>query len=418
MVDVGIPQNPADPEQSLRRLLALARLAPYDFALRIQVGEVLVETGETARALRVLRSCADYCTLAGFPVRALWALKIVEMYAVDPALVDRGLNLLATHYGREPDRVFGEAIFEMPLPKREPNFDDLPERLEDVIAELEKRATDILRGVSFPDRLPRFPLLSELDRGAFVRVLRSIRLRRGPAGTVLAREGESGTAVFLVVAGRVIVTKRSADGLSTTTLAELSEGEIFGEMALVTESPRVATVVADTAVELFEIPRSVLNELSTDAVQLQSALSRQVCDRMVNNLMSLSPVFRVIPLDRRAELLSRFKTRLVESEEDVIIEGQIGRGLFIILDGLVQVTLRKGGKRHLINWLREGDIFGEISLLRRTPATATCTASRRTLVMFLASEDFETIPDEFPEVVEKMQELGEFRLLDNIYTLA
>ena len=418
MVDVGIPQNPADPEQSLRRLLALARLAPYDFALRIQAGEVLIETGETARALRVLRSCADYCTLAGFPVRALWALKIVEMYAVDPALVDRGLNLLATHYGRAPDRVFGEAIFEMPLPKREPSFDDLPERLEDVIAELEKRATDILRGVSFPDRLPRFPLLSELDRGAFVRVLRSIRLRRAPAGTVLAREGESGTAVFLVVAGRVIVSKRSADGLSTTTLAELSEGEIFGEMALVTESPRVATVVADTAIELFEIPRSVLNELSTDAVQLQSALSRQVCDRMVNNLMSLSPVFRVIPLDRRAELLSRFKTRLVESEEDVIIEGQIGRGLFIILDGLVQVTLRKGGKRHLINWLREGDIFGEISLLRRTPATATCTASRRTLVMFLASEDFETIPDEFPEVVEKMQELGEFRLLDNIYTLA
>ncbi len=418
MVDVGIPQNPADPEQSLRRLLALARLAPYDFALRIQAGEVLIETGETARALRVLRSCADYCTLAGFPVRALWALKIVEMYAVDPALVDRGLNLLATHYGRAPDRVFGEAIFEMPLPKREPSFDDLPERLEDVIAELEKRATDILRGVSFPDRLPRFPLLSELDRGAFVRVLRSIRLRRAPAGTVLAREGESGTAVFLVVAGRVIVSKRSADGLSTTTLAELSEGEIFGEMALVTESPRVATVVADTSIELFEIPRSVLNELSTDAVQLQSALSRQVCDRMVNNLMSLSPVFRVIPLDRRAELLSRFKTRLVESEEDVIIEGQIGRGLFIILDGLVQVTLRKGGKRHLINWLREGDIFGEISLLRRTPATATCTASRRTLVMFLASEDFETIPDEFPEVVEKMQELGEFRLLDNIYTLA
>ena len=418
MVDVGIPQNPTDPEQSLRRLLALARLAPYDFALRIQAGEVLIETGETARALRVLRSCADYCTLAGFPVRALWALKIVEMYAVDPALVDRGLNLLATHYGRAPDRVFGEAIFEMPLPKREPSFDDLPERLEDVIAELEKRATDILRGVSFPDRLPRFPLLSELDRGAFVRVLRSIRLRRAPAGTVLAREGESGTAVFLVVAGRVIVSKRSADGLSTTTLAELSEGEIFGEMALVTESPRVATVVADTSIELFEIPRSVLNELSTDAVQLQSALSRQVCDRMVNNLMSLSPVFRVIPLDRRAELLSRFKTRLVESEEDVIIEGQIGRGLFIILDGLVQVTLRKGGKRHLINWLREGDIFGEISLLRRTPATATCTASRRTLVMFLASEDFETIPDEFPEVVEKMQELGEFRLLDNIYTLA
>jgi hypothetical protein len=38
--------------------------------------------------------------------------------------------------------------------------------------------------------------------------------------------------------------------------------------------------------------------------------------------------------------------------------------------------------------------------------------------MFLAREDFETIPLEFPEVVSKMHELGEFRLLENIYTLA
>jgi hypothetical protein len=117
---------------------------------------------------------------------------------------------------------------------------------------------------------------------------------------------------------------------------------------------------------------------------------------MVTNLMHLSPVFRVLPQERRAQLLSRFSTMLVEAEDDIIVEGQIGRGLYIILDGLVQVTLRKGGKRHLLNWLREGDIFGEISLLRQTSATATCTASRRSLLMFLAREDFETIPHRVP----------------------
>ena len=398
-------------------MLALLRVAPLDFGLRIQAAEFLIEIGETARGIKILRSCADYCTLAGFPVRALWSLKLVETYAVDPNLVERGLNILANQYARKNDTEWGEAIYEMPLPKRDVHMHDLPEKLDDVIAELERRGTDIFRGVQFPAALPRFPLLSDLERDAFLRVVRAIRLRRVPSGMVLAREGESGNAVYLIISGRVQVTKRAADG-TTVTLAELSEGAVFGEMALVTESPRVATVVADTPVDLFELPRTILGELGGYASQLQGALSRQVCDRMVKNLMNLSPVFRVLPQERRAQLLSRFSTLLVEAEDDIIVEGQIGRGLFIILDGLVQVTLRKGGKRHLLNWLREGDVFGEISLLRRSAATATCTASRRSLLMFLPREDFESIPEEFPEVVEKMHELGEFRLLENIYTLA
>lgn len=416
-MDIPIVVNPADPETALRRMLALLRVAPLDFGLRIQIGEFLIEVGETARGIKMLRSCADYCTLAGFPMRALWALKLVEMYAVDPNMVERGLNILANHYARKPAADWGEPIYEMPLPKRDVSLNDLPAALDDVILELERRGTDIIRGVQFPAALPRFPLLSELERDAFLRVLQSIRLRRVPSGMVLAREGESGIAAYLIISGRVQVTKRGTDG-AATTLAELGEGEIFGEMALVTESPRVATIVADTPVDLFELPKTVLVELGTDATQLQSALSRQVCDRMVKNLMHLSPVFRVLPQKRRAELLSRFATVLVDAEDDVIVEGQSPRGLYIILDGLIQVTLRKGGKRHLLNWLREGDLFGEISLLRQTAATATCTASRRSLLMFLAREDFETFALEFPEAVAKMHELGEFRLLENIYTLA
>ncbi len=412
-----MPLDAGDPADALRRVLGLMRIAPLDFGLRIRAGDLLIKVGDRPRGIRVLRSCADYCTLAGFPVRALWALKLIETFAFDTQLVERGLNMLARQYCRAPDRAFGEPIFEMPLPKREPNLADLPVDLEEVKAELERRATDIIRGVNFPDNLPSFPLLSELEHDAFLSVVRSLRLRRVPAGTELAREGEPGQAVSIVVAGRVVITKRAGDG-TAVTLATLGEGQVFGEMALVTESPRVATVVADTQVDLFELPRSVLKSLGGDAVQLQSALSRQVCDRMVKNLMSLSPLFRGLAPEARQGLLSRFQTRLVEAEEDVIVEGQLGRGLFIILDGLVQVTLRKGGKRHLLNWLKEGDVLGEISLTRNTPATATCTASRRTLLMCLERADFEQFAADHPQVVDQIRELGEVRLLDTIYTLA
>ncbi len=245
----------------------------------------------------------------------------------------------------------------------------------------------------------------------------ALSLKRVKDNAVLVAEGEPGRAAHVVITGTVKVVKRREDG-HQTTLARLGEGELFGEMALVTQSPRVASVVADGTVDVFELPLSVLEELGPDAAALQAALSRQVCDRMVRNLMSLSPVFRVLPAERRGELMSRFQSKLMEPDEDIISEGQQGRGLFVILDGQVQVTLRKGGHKHVLNWLREGDIFGEISLVKQTPATATCTATRRTMVMFLPREDFNELTRDYPEVVAKITELGDFRVLDSIYTLA
>ncbi|MCB9537928.1 MAG: cyclic nucleotide-binding domain-containing protein [Myxococcales bacterium] len=417
-MSTDMPPSGDDAERQLRLCLARMRIAPLDFRLRVNAGELLVALGDKQRGIRVLRSCADYFTLAGFPLRALWALKLLERYDAGQAVVDRGLNLLAKHYAATPDAEWGDAIFEMPLPKTDAlNLDLLPPTLEGVMAEVDRRATDIIRGATFPDRLPRFPLLSELAAEPFLTVARAVQLRRVADGTPLVEEGEPGQAVHVVVTGTMRVIKRGAEGLDTE-LARLGEGEVFGEMSLVTESPRVATVMAEGSADVFELPRTVLDELGTQATDLQAALSKQVCDRMIGNLMNLSPVFRVLPPDRRSDLMARFQSRLVEADDDIIVEGQVGKGLFVILDGLVQVTRRKSGHKHILNWLREGEIFGEISLLRNTPATATCTAARRTMLMFLAREEFEDITRQYPEVVEKMNELGEFRLLDNIYTLA
>ena len=408
----------ADLERELRECLARMRIAALDFRLRVAAGELLVSLGDRPRGVRVLRSCADYFTLAGFPLRALWALKLLEMHQADDAVVERGLSLLAKHYARSEGSRWGDPIFEMPLPKRgDFDVDALPAGLDEVIAEVDRRATDIIRGANFPDQLPRLPLLSELEPEPFMKVARHSRLRRVTDGAVLVDEGEAGRAAYMVITGTVRVVKRADNG-SSTTLTRLSEGEVFGEMALITQSPRVASVIAEGAVDVLELPATLLDELGIQAAMLQSAMSRHVCDRMVSNLMNLSPVFGVLPADRRGEMMTRFQSRLVETDEDVISEGDAGKGLYIIMDGQVQISRRMEGHTHVLNYLREGDIFGEISLLRNTPATATCTATRRTMVMFLSREAFEDMTRDYPEVVEKIHELGEFRLLESIYTLA
>lgn len=410
-------QNQAQLEEALFKALSGIRQAPMDFRLRVHAADILQGLGEQQRAIKILKSCADYFTLAGFPLRALWALKRLEMLSPNDPLFLRGIKLLSSTYANVEGRQWGDTIFEMPSsPKPGPPL--IPGTpLEDLIKEVTERATQRFKGVNFPKHLPAFPLLSQLPPPLFEAVARNLKLKQLRAGEALLREGERGQTVYLILNGRAEVFKQNLEG-EEVKLAELEEGEVIGEMALVTASPRVATVLAGPWLEVLELSASILGELGPSAIHLQQVLSQQVCGRMIRNLMKISPVFNVIPIENRGELISRFETKLFNAGEEIIIEGQLGRGLFVILDGLVEISLKKKGQRHLLNRLREGEIFGEISLLRNTPATATCTAVRRSMLMILSREGFQSLAQRYPMLISKMNELGDFRLLDNIYMLA
>ena len=410
-------ETAASLDPALRQCLAHMRKAPLDYRLRVRAAELLLRLGEQDAGLRILRNCIDYFTLGGFPLRALWATKLLESMGVEPELVDRAYSLLTRHYAQSPSSQWGDPIFEMPTPA--PTAADLaalPEAFADVVAEVDKRASDIIRGANFPERLPRLPLLSDLPAEPFEAAARAMTLRRAQDGDVLLAEGEVGRSVHLIAWGEALVSRRRGD--EEAVLGRLGEGEVFGEMALVTDSPRIASVVADGPAEILELDRGVLEAMGPAVRSLQDALARQVCDRMVGNLMRLSPLFHGLDADRRGALITRFQSRMATPGEVIITEGALSPGLFIILDGLVEVTVARGGDARPVGTLREGDIFGEISLVQNRPATAACVAGRRCLLMWLPREAFAELRLVYPEVIDAISDVGEYRLLDNLYTLA
>ena len=412
-------------ESAVRTCLAHMRRAPLDYRLRGRAAEMLIALGRPQSGFRILRSCVDAFTFGGFPLRALWSIKLLALHGGPAALVERGYSLLTGQYARKANRQWGDPIFEMPT--RAPDEADLaalPTEFADVVAEIERRATDIIRGAHFPDRLPRFALLSDLEAPAFRIAAEAMQLRRMQDGEALLVEGEMGDSVHIIVFGEARVTRTPAADQSVeldgapAVLGKVGEGDVFGEMALVTDSPRIATITAAGAVEAFELKRDVLSSLGQGAQSLLDALARQVCDRMVGNLMRLSPLFSGLDAERRGALITRFQSRLAHPGEAIITEGQHAPGLFIMLDGRVQVSVQRGLEPQILSHLREGDVFGEISLVRRTPATATCTAVRRTMLMWLPTASFNELSKSYPKVVAAIAELGEYRLLDSLYTLA
>ena len=99
------------------------------------------------------------------------------------------------------------------------------------------------------DDLKRVPLFADLDERQLRKLGEHFRERNLAAGTSVVQEGTmSGVGFFVVADGEVSVSKGGDE------VATLGPGDHFGELALISEKERSATVTAKTAVRALEIP--------------------------------------------------------------------------------------------------------------------------------------------------------------------
>lgn len=96
------------------------------------------------------------------------------------------------------------------------------------------------------------PIFSELTDADIASLARLSSRRRYPKDTVVFFENEEGDFFFMILEGRIKVTILGDDGREVI-LSMLGPGDFFGEMALVTNRRRTATVTATESTEAMEI---------------------------------------------------------------------------------------------------------------------------------------------------------------------
>jgi CRP/FNR family transcriptional regulator, cyclic AMP receptor protein len=99
------------------------------------------------------------------------------------------------------------------------------------------------------ERAASIPLLAVLDKRAKEQVLRTAREQSYAPGDVVVNEGDPATRLYLIVEGTASV-EQGAQG----TVGKLEAGEFFGELALIEEHGRTATVRAETPLTCLIIP--------------------------------------------------------------------------------------------------------------------------------------------------------------------
>ena len=103
--------------------------------------------------------------------------------------------------------------------------------------------------------------------------------RRYPAGAVICREGEPGNIFFIIESGTVEISKK-LDGETSRILTRQGPGEFFGELALVIDIPRAATVTALEDIALLEISKDDFNSYLRHNPAMAAAIMRAVAMRL------------------------------------------------------------------------------------------------------------------------------------------
>lgn len=263
------------------------------------------------------------------------------------------------------------------------------------------------------ERLPRIPLFSELTAPEFERLLESIDVKYFEAGGQVLREGEPGDAFYIVTTGEATVSKRDSSGRDVN-VAQLGEGTFFGEFAYLTGSPRTATISAATELEVLEIHRAGMDRLVQEFPRVREVLGQYYRRRVIKNLLMVSPVFEALSEADRRRLLKRFTYLPVSAGRQILKQGDVGKGLYVVARGRVSVQHEDpDGATRTIAILGSGDFFGEMSLLSGETVSASVYAEEKTGLLRLPQEQFAEVSQAFPALLRVLASFAAERTIEN-----
>ena len=206
--------------------------------------------------------------------------------------------------------------------------------------------------------------------------------------------------MYVVVEGEVA---EITEGPPRLEVSRLGPGAFFGEVALVTEQPRSATIEATAVTQLLAIDRDVIATLVAEHADVLPIILRFLRERLVDRLVQTHPLFAPFADADRRSLVSRFKFLEIDPGTTIIPQGVHALGLYALLAGRVDVIV--DGKP--ASQLGPGDLFGMMSLLTGKPSAKTVRSLPKCLALCLPASDFREVIMTHPQVLSYIGDLAD-----------
>lgn len=257
------------------------------------------------------------------------------------------------------------------------------------------------------------PLFSDLAPGEFDRVFELLSSQVVEPDTVIIKEGEPGDSLYIIARGQVKVAKKDDGG--ERELAVLGPSDFFGEMGYF-HGTRNASVIAVKRCLLLEMTKKDLDQVVAEFPRVKEVLLKFYRERVLDTLLAESPLFMKLSASERRHFGEKFKHRELEPGQIIVNEGDPGDSMFLLKSGEVIVQGEHPVKKEkvVLAELKGGDFFGEVSLIKNKPRTATVIAKSETEILELSRRDFEKISSAHPEIGAALEKTIEQRVEQTI----
>ena len=391
--------------QALRLILSNYSRFEDPALLRERTALALAARGRKKEAVVILELLGRHYAHAGYPTRSLMCIKQLQTLQPDhKTLLDHFsalYHIRSPHLGEEArHRELPAPADRLDLSAKEPQ---VPE--SELFALAYDRAAD-KRGVATQPQgpLPPVPLLSLLPQEALRRVLDFIQVEIFAQSQPLHSPDQPPQELIWSAAPNLLV--RVEDDFHRLPSGSLVGLNGFAQHPLPSPHP----VMSARGGEALRLPSYAIESLHEEMPDFGNRLATLRRHALTERLVCTHPLFVALASSDRLALMERFVGVHAPRGEYAIRQHKPSPGLFIVLDGQVDIVRQDDPWEITIATLGSGDVFGEIGLVSDNPAVAGVVTSSPCILLFLSREEFTRAAAQLPALAQYASRLAQERI--------
>ena len=237
-----------------------------------------------------------------------------------------------------------------------------------------------------------FAALDDVERNVVVNAMEE---KKFTVGSLVIQQGEDGKELFLVESGKLECFKLFQGETNPRVVKYYESGEAFGELSLLYNTPRAASIKAITDTICWVLDRDCFNHIVKDA----AVKKREQYDAFLSKV----ELFKSMDFYEKGQLADCLKSVQFASGEYVIREGEWGDVFYIIEQGtaIATKTLKPGLPAENVKDYSVGDFFGELALIRGEPRAANIVATSQLKCATLDRRAFKRVLGPIEDILKR-----------------
>jgi len=203
------------------------------------------------------------------------------------------------------------------------------------------------------------------------------------SGDYIIRQGDDGDNFYVVERGLYNIYVNTDNG--NQLVGKCEDSGSFGELALMYNMPRAATIQASVDGTLWALDRQTFRR-----IVLRSAFHKR---KMYEALIENVPLLSALSEYERMNVADALQPKNFSAGHVIVQQGDPADGMFFVEDGIAEVHVEQGatGNRMKVSDILKGGYFGELALVTHKPRAATVTAQSDMRLAFLDVNAFERL---------------------------